>query len=233
MCVALLASSWFAAGARTYLVSVGVSDYPGVENDLTLPAKDAATIQYVYAQNKNTESVVLTNSGATCRQVKAQLQALFSKATANDNIVFFFSGHGVNGAFCLYDGMLSYSSLRKLMASSKARHKMVFADACFSGNMREGRKKQSAQSFNKYSILLFLSSRSGERSIEQPNMKNGYFTTSLQNGLRGKADQNHDRTITARELFNYVSQDVKQMSGDRQHPVMWGKFSGDMPVMKW
>ena len=33
-----------AAAARTYLVAVGVADYPGSDMDLTLPANDAASV---------------------------------------------------------------------------------------------------------------------------------------------------------------------------------------------
>ena len=81
--------------------------------------------------------------------------------------------------------------------------------------------------------MLFLSCRSNEVSIETPTKTNGFFTYALQHGLRGGADKNKDRTITAKELFNYVSAKVKKESNDRQHPVMWGKFPDNMPVIKW
>jgi hypothetical protein len=64
-------------------------------------------------------------------------------------------------------------------------------------------------------------------------MRNGFFTAYLQRGLTGGADANKDRVITARELFVFVSQGVKRISEDRQHPVMWGKFSDNMPVITW
>ena len=64
-------------------------------------------------------------------------------------------------------------------------------------------------------------------------MNKGFFTSCLQNGLRGRADANGDRIITAKELFDYVSKGVKRLSGDKQHPVMWGRFSDEMVVMKW
>lgn len=81
--------------------------------------------------------------------------------------------------------------------------------------------------------MLFLSSRGNETSIERRDMKNGFFTSCLQKGLRGGADVNRDRVITAKELFSYVSRNVKLLSNDKQHPVMWGKFSDNMVVMKW
>ena len=233
ICTFILFSLAVTANAKTYLVAVGVSDYPGTDKDLRLPANDAATVQYIYSKNSNAESVLLTNSNATKSAVLSKLRSTFAKASENDIIVFFFSGHGSKGAFCAYDAQIPYSEIRQAMASSKAKNKMIFADACFSGKMRQGRKNTAEQSFNNYNIMLFLSSRGNETSIERRDMKNGFFTSCLQKGLRGGADANKDRTITARELFNYVSTNVKTLSSDKQHPVMWGKFSDNMTVMKW
>ena len=233
ICTFILFSLAVTANAKTYLVAVGVSDYPGTDKDLRLPANDAATDQYIYSKNSNAESVLLTNSNATKSAVLSKLRSTFAKASENDIIVFFFSGHGSKGAFCAYDAQIPYSEIRQAMASSKAKNKMIFADACFSGKMRQGRKNTAEQSFNNYNIMLFLSSRGNETSIERRDMKNGFFTSCLQKGLRGGADANKDRTITARELFNYVSTNVKTLSSDKQHPVMWGKFSDNMTVMKW
>lgn len=64
-------------------------------------------------------------------------------------------------------------------------------------------------------------------------MRNGFFTTYLYMGLKGNADADKDRTITAKELFEFVYGGVVQLSGGRQHPVMWGSFSDNMVVMKW
>ena len=47
------------------------------------------------------------------------------------------------------------------------------------------------------------------------------------------ADTDKDRVITAKEINNFVHQGVVEASGNRQHPVMWGKFDGNMPVIKW
>lgn len=228
-----LACVSLAAAGKTYLVSVGVSDYPGTANDLRLPANDASTIRYIYSRNSKAECVLLTNSNATKSRILSNLKSLFAKAAEDDIIVFFFSGHGSQGTFRAYDTGLPYSEIRQAMAASKARNKIIFADACFSGKMRQGRKNSAEQAFGKYNILLFLSSRSEETSIERNDMKNGFFTSCLQKGLRGGADANKDRTITAKELFDYVSKGVRRLSFDKQHPVMWGRFDNNMAVMKW
>lgn len=220
------------AEARIYLVSVGISDYPGKGNDLRLPHNDAATMQWLYKENKHAETALLMNEKATVSNVKVAVRRLFAKATANDIVVLFFSGHGLKGSFVCYDGFLNYSDIRSLMSACKSKSKMVFADACFSGSFRS-KGKQSSEGWKGTNIMLFLSCRTNEKSIERPGMTNGFFTYALQHGLRGGADTNRDRTITAKELFTYVSAKVKKMSRNRQHPVMWGKFSNNMPVMKW
>lgn len=222
------------AEAKIYLVSVGISDYPAKNHDLRLPHNDAATIQWLYNENKNAETSLLRNQNATISNVKAAMRKMFSKANTNDIIVLFFSGHGVKGGFVCYDGFLKYSDIRSEMSASTCKNKMIFADACFSGAIRDSGNKNTADYGSLgNNIMLFLSCRSNEVSIETPKMTNGFFTFALQHGLRGGADTNNDRIITAKELFNYVSTKVKALSKNRQHPVMWGKFSDDMAVMTW
>ena len=169
----------------------------------------------------------------TRSNVLSSMTRIFNKASAKDIIVLFFSGHGYKGGFVGYDAMITYQDIKKTMAKSAAKNKMIFADACFSGKMREPRRNSSNISPSSLKVMLFLSSRENEVSIESPSMKNGFFTTCLQRGLRGGADVNRDRIITAKELLEFVSQGVKKLSRDKQHPVMWGKFSDSMPVMIW
>lgn len=221
--------------AKVYLVSVGITDYPGTSMDLTLPAKDAQTIAWIYSKNTNVEYSLLLDDRATTQNILSAMRKIFAKATTNDIVVFFYSGHGYPGGFAAYDGSLTYTEIRKAMKISKCKNKMIFADACFSGKIRtDGRvSHNSIQAAKKANVMLFLSSRSDETSIERRGMQNGFFTTYLQKGLRGGADKNRDRIITANELYEYVHKGVIELSNDKQHPVMWGNFSNDMPVMEW
>lgn len=224
--------SLFASGisADVYLVSVGISDYPGSLNDLILPVKDAQAISSLYKTNNNAHVSLLVNEKATKSAIIKQMEDLFLKAGKDDIVVFFFSGHGSPGSFNAYDGNLEYGDIRKVMASSKCNNKMIFADACFSGKIRqEGRSNRN----NKMNVMLFLSSRSNEFSIESPTMKNGYFTSCLLRCLKGGSDSNRDKIVTAKELYKGVHDGVVELSKGTQHPVMWGNFKDDMPVMKW
>ena len=231
--VLLLIPIW--VSAKIYLVSVGIADYPGTSSDLALPVRDAQTITWIYSKNSAMQYCQLLNKEATKEKIVAAMNKVFSKAGLNDIVVFFYSGHGYAGGFCAYDQELPYSEIRKAMAKSKCRNKMIFADACFSGKIRTGGTSSQSEisDARKASVMLFLSSRSNETSFERGDMKNGFFTTYLQKGLRGGADVNKNRIITAKELFDYVHSNVVELSNGEQHPVMWGKFSNDMPVINW
>jgi uncharacterized caspase-like protein len=185
----------------------------------------------LYGKNTQSQTVLLTNSNATKNHITTEARKLFGKAGKNDIVVLFFSGHGYKGGFVAYDDYLSYSDVRKLISSCKAKNKMIFADACFSGDIRDG--ESTGRNDPNNNIMLLLSSRDKELSLESPSMKNGYFTACLVRSLKGGADVNRDRTITAKELFKAVSKEVRRLSQEKQHPVMWGNFEDNMPVMVW
>lgn len=219
--------------AKNYVVCVGIADYPGTSSDLHLSATDAVTMKELYEKNGDAEVVVYTNEQAKVSIVQNAAKELFAKASAADAVTFFFSGHGVPGCFICYDGILKYKELVSIMSKSIANTKIVFADACFAGKARQEDSADEEQDRTD-NVLFFLSSRSNETSAERKfGWKNSLFTGYLERGLRGGADINKDRTITARELFLFVSKGVAEQSRQKQHPVMWGKFDDNMPVMSW
>lgn len=217
--------------SKTYIVCIGVADYPGTKQDLNNCANDAVTIKDLYEKNDHADVVHLTNEQATLSAVETLMKSQFAKARKRDAIIFFFSGHGLPGGFVCYDHILPYKTINKVMAASPAKKKMVFADACYSGKARKTNKRSDTHT--DVNIMFFLSSRTDEKSIENKTWKNGFFTGYLERGLRGGADYDKNRIITASEIFQFVSQGVKEVTRGRQHPVMWGKFDNDMPVITW
>lgn len=218
--------------AKVLLVAVGIGDYPKPINPLNLPTKDAIAMKTLIEKNGDSGTAILLDKEATKSAILSEIHARFDHASTDDIIIFFFSGHGYKGGFVAYDGELPYSLIREAMGSSKCKNKMIFADACFSGKMRQGKRKVKEENSDS-NVMLFLSSRDNETSIERRDMTNGFFTVCLKDGLSGKADANRDRTITAKEIFDFVSKNVKKLSKDKQHPVMWGNFSNNMPVIRW
>ena len=233
----LVLCSWSAGKGDVYVVSVGVSDYQNI-SDLVLPEKDAKSIAELYkTQTKNV--ILITGKYAIKARILKSLKDQFSRAKAEDMIVFTFSGHGYPGGICPFDmsankeSGITYREIQHILKQSRAKRKIIYADACFSGGLRGGTATEHSYAHQDTDVLLFLSSRGGETSIESPFMVNGFFTTYLLRGLRGGADTDRNKKITAKELFLFVSQGVKERSKDKQHPVMWGHFDDNYVLMDW
>ena len=220
----------FQLQAKVYMVCVGIADYPGTKNDLRISDNDAKTIAKVFSVTKDASVQVLINEEATQSALLSSMHTSFADAQSDDAVILYFSGHGTPGSLVCYDGQLTYQHIFKMLKGCKANRKIIIADACFSGKMRTG--GQQTSNYNSQNVMLFLSSRTTEYSSET-DYKNSLFTIFLERGLRGGADTNRDRHITAREIYNFVHQGVIKASGNKQHPVMWGKFDNNMTVIKW
>jgi len=223
----------FPAWAKTYVLCVGIADYPGTRNDLAACVSDVLAVKDVF-QKSNANAYSITNKQATVKNVCKYMRIVFGKAKANDVVVLYFSGHGTKGALCCYDDLLYYQTIFNVMKQCKAQNKIVLADACFTGKMRND-KPRTGRNYSNLNLMLFLSSRDTETSWEGIN-RHGFFTYYLLEGLKGYADTNRDRTITAKELYDYVHPKVVAKArkiGKKQHPVAWGNFSKNMPVIKW
>lgn len=229
--------------AKNYIVCIGVGDYPDNDIDLNYTADDARTIHDIYKANGHSELFLAINERATVENVRAAMNAMFSKAGNNDGILFFFSGHGSPNSFLCYDGHLRHDELVEIMSHSKAGTKMVMANACHSGQVSQAQRelRNARKKYNKNTIMFFLSSRGNEYSWGASDGKNSYFTSFLARGLRGAADANKDSIVSAREIYLFVRKGLSKQTytyngviqNDIQHPVMWGKFDNNMPVISW
>ncbi|MDD6745488.1 MAG: caspase family protein [Bacteroidales bacterium] len=239
----LLALSVLSVSGRTiYVLSVGICDYKytrdllKAEND----AKSFAELYLTHTQNVTT----LLGAQATRENILNALRSCFSKAEEEDIVVFFFSGHGDRGGLCAYDTkgpttLVAYAEVQKAIGSCRAANKQLFIDACYAGGLRGSKQNRQPTSSlrpplsDTQGIMLFLSSRTGETSQENRWADNGFFTQYLIKGLKGAADTDCDRIITAKEIFTYVSTKVSERTRKKQNPVMWGKFNDNMHIINW
>jgi uncharacterized caspase-like protein len=234
--LAVSISCWSQTGTL-YAVVVGVSDY-AEGPDLKYCDSDASKIAAMFDYYKQPHEIVLLKNGdATKSAILNQLSSLYSKAIEQDIVLFYFGGHGGKGFFCPYDAnrstLITYEDIRKLLIVCKARRQLLIADACYSGAIRTSTPDSSAKHDSGKELLFFLSSRTSQMSRELPAIKGGVFTYFLLQGLRGGADSNRDRLITAKELFDFVSPKVKEGTKGQQVPVMWGNFSDQMVFLDW
>ncbi len=221
------------ARGKVYLVAVGIADYPGDKNNLRFTVNDAKDVAWLFGKSKDTETVLLTDKDATAENIRQKASELYRRADSEDRVIFFFSGHGYRGGFNAYDGKLGYDDVKHAMALGKAKCRMLLADACYAGKIRTAKRNGNMSGDNDDKHLYFLSCRSSEKSMEAAGAGRGVFTMVLVKGLRGGADSDGNRIITAQELFTFVSSNVAKLTKDKQHPVMWGKFDKDMPVISW
>jgi uncharacterized caspase-like protein len=129
----------------------------------------------------------------------------------------------------------------------KAQRVVVLIDACHSAGLSgktlvTGRQLVQAENnvFNLYASRLYreegravlTSSDVNEISQEGPNWGGGHgvFTWSLLEGLRGSADSNRDKIVTAGEVFDYVSDRVRKETEFRQNPRALAGMNRDFPL---
>ncbi len=235
--ILLALSSLSATGRTIYVLSVGISDYRYI-SDLQKTENDAREFSELYMTHTKNVTTLL-GSQATRENILSSLRSCFAKAGADDIVVFFFSGHGDKGGLCAYDTkgrstLVTYAEVQKAIGSCKAANKQLFIDACYSGGLRDGKKTARPATTARpplsdtQGIMLFLSSRTGETSQENRWADNGFFTQYLIKGLKGAADTDSDRIITAKEIFTYVSAKVSERTRKKQNPVMWGKFNDNI-----
>ena len=240
--ILLALSSLSATGRTIYVLSVGIRDYRYI-SDLQKTENDAREFSELYMTHTKNVTTLL-GSQATRENILSSLRSCFAKAGADDIVVFFFSGHGDKGGLCAYDTkgrsrLVTYAEVQKAIGSCKAANKQLFIDACYSGGLRDGKKTARPATTARpplsdtQGIMLFLSSRTGETSQENRWADNGFFTQYLIKGLKGAADTDSDRIITAKEIFTYVSAKVSERTRKKQNPVMWGKFNDNMHILNW
>lgn len=191
------------AGARTFVLSVGVSTYKDPDvRDLKRSGKDAIAFSKIM-KSQTDDVTTVTSANATHDNVVALLGGICKQAQYGDRIVFFFSGHGHDGFILAHDRPVYYKELSRLFNSTKASEIVCFIDACFAGTVADDLRASDKD------LVYFLSCRPDEMSMEAPDwIGAGYLTQAMTKGLRGKADDNHDLQVTVIELFKYVYNDV-------------------------
>jgi hypothetical protein len=187
---------------------------------------------------------VLIDESASRNEILNRLEGVAAKATKNDVIIFYFSGHGLEGSFLPndYDGadyVVKHQTVKDILESSDAKAKIVIADACHSGSFLAARSGNYEAIVNTYysafkeskgGFALMLSSKGEESSIESNGLRQGIFSHYLIKGLSGAANTNADEIVTIDELFFYVYNNVRFYTNKSQTPIIIGEFDRNMPM---
>jgi hypothetical protein len=229
---------------EVYVLLVGVSNYVNHKEPLQYPDNDALNF-FAFLRSPEGGAIPsgnminLVDKVATRRNILDSLHALLKKVSKKDMVIFYFSGHGIKGGFLPidYDGtfekVVYHHEIYAALQKSGARFKMCIADACHAGSMQEQRQfidesyqtdfyQQEQQISSDFAMLL--SSTSSENSAEADRLQQSVFSYFLIKGLEGQADSNRDKRISIQELFNYVADNVRRFTENRQSPILTGQF---------
>jgi hypothetical protein len=187
---------------------------------------------------------VLIDEEATRDNMLGAIGEIFDMAGPNDLVIFYFSGHGLNGSFLPidFDGFnnkIAHDEIAALFNKCRAKYKLCVADACHSGSilaMRSGSQETVISQYYQQlakavsGTALIMSSKADETSLESSGLRQGVFSHFLIRGLKGEADADKDKVVTIEELYNYINFNVREYTGKRQSPVIKGTYDPVMPV---
>jgi ankyrin repeat protein len=240
-----------------YALVVGVSHYrDGKIPRLDLADKDAQAFgDFLKSQNKvfrETRVTYLLNEKATKPAIEKYLYYTLPKAGKDDTIILFLSGHGAfdpmrpkEFLFLPFDSESEYMGTTSVKMTGleflrgiSAERVLIIADACYAGGFSQMKPKAFTPSVelflkearNSSGKAIITSAKEGQLSWEVPNRKNSVFTSHLLEGLKGKADRDHDGVVTLNEAYEYAYNRTKDETGGRQHPQFEGQVVGAFPL---
>ncbi|WP_290982677.1 caspase family protein [Hyphomicrobium sp.] len=231
-----------------FALVVGISNYQasGIQ-PLQYAAKDAQDFRDLLQRQANglygaVEVKMLTDQGAKTGMIKEGLQWLADQVTRHDVGVVFLAGHGETDSRNRFWFLTADTDKAHLAATALSKEDIdvtlqslrgrvvVFLDACHAGNAASDQGEGSVDtnallgelSATGQDMVIFSSSSGREVSYESPDWKNGVFTKSVIEAIAdGKADLFKTGRITSSLLDAYAAKRVGDLTGGRQHPLMF------------
>ncbi|GEM_PF-3724780 len=195
---------------RLFIVALGASTFDSSAFDLDFPLKDARDIIRAYTEYSSAFDEVIVDSlfnqefnSANIERTKSRL--LNSKV--NDQVIIFFSGHGLLDDSLNYffatsttdfdypeNTAIPYALVEELLDSIPARNKVMFIDACHSGEV-------DAETYAFYKSR-FISDLTEQDLHFKGFLRKGKEQIVRELGLR-----------TSFELMKYLFADLRMMTG--------------------
>ena len=244
-------------------IIIGINAYDDSNiNSLRYASADASAIYEVLTHpqtggfKKEQLHLLTSDSGnpPTRNNILESLALLNRMIRTGDTVVFHFSGHGLtqNGTNYLLpaDTRVNIPTetaipLSKVYAAiQNARQRIIFLDACHSGQRRDKGTTSGAMSFafaeavfsEAEGRVTLASCNINESSFEDDKLGHGVFTYYLLEALRGKADALADKRVTTSEANRYVVEKVKAWAfanRKRQNPRISSNVSGEIVLTTW
>lgn len=224
---------------------IGVHNPP--PDTLEYTTNDVENIGRVLTDEFGYEIKKIIKKDATKNKILKAFDNLLKETGENDQVIIFFSGHGITaptnpniGFLFPSDGdknnllttAINISEIQTLSRALKAKHVLFWIDSCYSGIAGYYKSKDATLpeiNMVRYFIdnkarQVLTAGKAGETALMDPgDKKMSLFTYCLKEGLtRGpdnyfKADFTHDNFITAKELYIYVQKIMFEYT-NTQHP---------------
>ena len=226
---------------QTWAIVIGISNYPHLP-PLNYTDDDAYRFS-AFLQSPEGGSIrdsnirMLIDEGASKASIIQLIHKTVQKVGTNDQLIFFFSGHGFEDALAPIDlngdyNKLFHKEVVNLINSNLAQKRLCILDACFAGGMSDEVKYKNSEQeklqteaylkqFKAHQKTAFIfSSKAKESSIEQKGLRQGVFSHFLLKGLKGEADFDKNGTVTVEEISQYVKVEVKTYTNNYQTPIV-------------
>ena len=225
---------------QSWAIVIGISKYKfsgqNALDDLIFADDDAQSFARLLTHLGWAESHIklLVNEEATQRNIMIALESWLTKASQNDQIVLFWSGHGFPDPenpekvyFACYDTDISIPAtgyrmdkVRMALEERNSRNVVLIADTCHAGKLitRGERGISILPQINKMhdtktipkGWIFMVSAETDRKAIEHTSWGNGAFTHCLIKGLSGEADGFEsmgpkDGIVTMGELRVYLN----------------------------
>jgi len=241
---------------KRWAVVVGVGQYESEDiPDLEFAPADARAMRDFLesdAAGPFDEVLYLENEQATGAAMREALFVFLQQADWDDLVVIYYAGHGAPDpgrpdnlyllptdsdlnalaatGFPMWDVK---TALRRQISSERV---LVIADACHSGGTADdGAGGDNAIAggfaalFTPSRRLMMTAAATNEFSQEDEKWGgHGVFTHFLLDGLKGAGDLDGNGIVTFTELFDHVSNNVRQATNGQQNPQRSG--FGDIPL---
>jgi WD40 repeat protein len=155
----------------TYVVNIGAGVYQENNYNLDYAAKDAKDLTSYFKKQKNTRVLCITDTDVNKNLIE-NISAFIAPAGIHDRIYVFYSGHGLLNSDLEYflstyqvkfnnpsEGGIKYDDLVVMLENSPCRQKVLFLDACHSGEIdKEHTTLDTLNQTKDEAVIVFRSS---------------------------------------------------------------------------
>ncbi|MBP0904214.1 caspase domain-containing protein [Mariniflexile gromovii] len=230
-------------------ILVGNSEFPedphellklnGPENDVKLLKQALCNPDKGLFEEDNVTTLINKTSG----EILLALDQFFANLTNKDQVLFYYSGHGVQDRMSRLflcaknskkDSLISTTvpdyTLNILFENCQSNKHIIILDCCHSGGFKGGDLPQSLQGEGRF-VLTSSSSVELSSDTDAPDSPSPFTKYLSEALLTDSIDANDDGYVSINEVYEYIFPKIYEESKQRPQRK-FGDTSGDLPLCK-